>query len=150
MDKPTPPKATSRTAVVAAMILTLGSLAGARTAFADPSGGGAPKKAAPATVHPAPPAPAEADDAYRCHPSEDVACTIIRETAQGTLIVTMRPGGASSAAPAWTVISGAPPTLGPHPGGTVYVVPNASPSSETASWAHEAALMPANGAPILE
>jgi hypothetical protein len=111
----------------------------------------APKKQvaiAPPAASPAP-APPATDDPYRCHPSEDIACTIVRETLSGTLIVTLRPVSPRAAAPAWTVVSGAPPTPGPHPGGTVYVVPNVAPS-ETASWPHQVALMPANGAPILE
>ena len=89
------------------------------------------------------------DDPYRCHPSEDVACTIVRETAHGTLIVTMRPAGPAAPTPAWMVISGTPPTIGPHPGGTVYVVPSAT-FADPPSPGHQVALMPANGAPILE
>jgi len=103
----------------------------------------APRKQAP----PAVPAAAD-DDAYRCHPSEDIACTIVRETTHGTLIVTMRPAGPSAPTPAWMVISGSPPTVGPHPGGTVYVVPTVT--FEPPPPGHQVALMPANGAPILE
>jgi hypothetical protein len=86
-----------------------------------------PKKA---VAQQAAPRPAEADDPYRCHPSEDISCTVVRETAQGTLIVTMRPKGQSALTPAWMVVSGAPPSPGPHPAGTIYVVPNtANPES---------------------
>jgi len=105
----------------------------------------AAKKAAAAPVAPR---PAAADDPYRCRPSEDVACTVVRETAQGTLIVTMRPARHSAVAPAWVVISGSPPSAGPHPGGTVYVVPNSPADGQTVP--HQAALIPPNGAPILD
>ena len=104
----------------------------------------APKKAAPP-----PPAPraAAAEDPYRCHPSEDISCTVVRETSQGTLIVTLRPKGQSAGTPAWMVINGAPPSAGPHPGGTVYVVPN---TADTELLAHQTAYRSANGAPILD
>jgi hypothetical protein len=44
------------------------------------------------------------------------------------------------------VISGAPPSAGQHPGGTVYVVPNATTNAPP----HQAALISPNGAPILD
>jgi hypothetical protein len=94
------------------------------------------------------PRPPSADDPYRCHPSEDVSCTVVRETAQGTLIVTVRPKGHSGVIPAWVVISGTPPSPGPHPAGTVYVVPNGPPDAE--AMAPQVALAPPNRAPILD
>jgi hypothetical protein len=109
----------------------------------------APTQVPTKTPPPAPaPHPAPADDPFRCHPSQDIACTIVRETVQGTLIVTVRPKGRSGTAPAWTVVSGAPPSAGPHPGGTVYVVPSSGADGE--STFHQAALMTSNGAPILD
>jgi len=135
--------------------LMVGLSARAPAAETSPSGPGErgpdhlmPKRATLAANQPVAPRLAPADDPYRCHPSEDISCTVVRETAQGTLIVTVRPGGRSALTPAWMVISGTPPTPGPHPGGTVYVVPNTSADAEP--MPHQAALMPANGAPILE
>lgn len=156
MDKRT---SMSRSAVV--VITLVVAIAGfgfglgspARAAETSPSGPGergpehlAPKK--PAANQPMAPRPTAAEDPYRCHPTEDVSCTVVRETLQGTLIVTMRPGSHSDYAPAWMVISGAPPSPGPHPGGTVYVVPNTTADAEP--MPHQAVLLPANGAPILE
>jgi hypothetical protein len=103
-----------------------------------------PQRANAAPAAPRPPA----ENPYRCNPSQDIACTIIRETAQGTLIVTMRQRGHSAVAPTWVVISGAPPSSGPHLGGTVYVVPNSSESAQPVS--EQAAAIASNGAPILD
>ena len=100
-----------------------------------------------ANAAPAAPRPA-AENPYRCNPSQDIACTVIRETAQGTLIVTMRQRGHSAVAPAWVVISGAPPSPGPHLGGTVYVVPNSTESAQPIP--QQAAMIESNGAPILD
>jgi hypothetical protein len=90
-----------------------------------------------------------APDPYRCHPTEDIACTVVRETPQGTVIVTMRPAGAAAKPAAiWSVVSGSPP--GPAGvtalGGTIYVVPTSSPEPR-ADLSHPG---PANGAPILD
>lgn len=103
-----------------------------------------PRKAA---AEPAPPRPAPADP-YRCQPSQDISCTVVRETAQGTLIVSMRRGGPGARLPEWVVISGAPPLQGRHPGGTVYVVPN--DAAEVQPLDHQADVTSPNGAPILE
>jgi hypothetical protein len=105
----------------------------------------APQKTA---AQPVAPRPVAADDPYRCHPSEDISCTVVRETTQGTLIVTRRPPRRSGRAPAWIVINAAPPSPGPHPGGTVYVVPNATPDVE--SVPHQVAWTTPNGAPIID
>ncbi len=101
------------------------------------------KKAAAA--QPVAPRPAPFDP-YRCQPSQDISCTVVRETAEGTLIVTMRRAGART--PAWMVISGAPPSQGPHPGGTVYVVP--SSTAEAQPGDRQAVALSPNGAPIIE
>jgi len=89
-----------------------------------------------------------APDPYRCHPTEDIACTVVRETPQGTVIVTMRPAGAVTKPAVWSVVSGTPP--GPAGvtalGGTIYVVPTSSPEPR-ADFTHPG---PANGAPILD
>ena len=142
MDKRT---SLSVSAVVATLIMGLPALA-AQTGPSRPPDQAAEhqvaKKAAP---QPAVPRPAPLDP-YRCQPSQDISCTVVRETAQGTLIVTMRRAGPARP-PAWTVISGAPPLPGQHPGGTVYVVPNGTP--DPASSDHQAWLLP-NGAPILD
>ncbi|HVT06126.1 MAG TPA: hypothetical protein VHO67_01650 [Polyangia bacterium] len=103
------------------------------------------KKTATQTVAPHPLA---AEDAYRCHPSEDISCTVIRETAGGTMIVTFRPAGQSAVSPAWMVVSGAPPSPGPHPPGTIWVVPSSTDQAKPS--AQEQALNSPNGAPILD
>ncbi|HVY37401.1 MAG TPA: hypothetical protein VHM31_05680 [Polyangia bacterium] len=104
------------------------------------------KKAA--TTQSVAPHPLAADDAYRCHPSEDISCTVIRETAGGTMIVTLRPAGQSAVSPAWIVVSGAPPSPGPHPPGTIWVVPSSTGQAEPSPQGQ--ALNDVNGAPILD
>jgi len=110
-----------------------------------------PPPANPATRPPAVPrehVARPAPDPYRCHPMEDIACTVVRETPQGTVIVTMRPAGAAAKPAVWSVVSGTPP--GPVGvtalGGTIYVVPTVSPEPR-ADLQHPG---PANGAPILD
>jgi len=88
------------------------------------------------------------EDAYRCHPSEDISCTVIRETAAGTMIVTLRPAAQSAVSPAWMVVSGVPPSAGPHPPGTIWVVPSSAGQAEPSP--QEQALNSINGAPILD
>lgn len=95
----------------------------------------------------APAAPTPTPDPYRCHPSQDISCTVVRETADGTLIITLRRRGPGARTPAWTVINGAPPSPPQVAGGTVYVVPNSTP--EASSVNRQASLSP-NGAPILD
>jgi hypothetical protein len=97
------------------------------------------------TLKPAPPA---TDDPYRCHPSADIACTVVRETADGLVIATLRGPGVREDAPNWSVVSGAPPAPATTARGTVYVVPTAT---FTPAY-HDGPLpMPlANGAPILD
>jgi hypothetical protein len=109
---------------------------------ADPAHPAAPRRdQAPATS----PSPSTTE----CHLAEDIACTIVRETADGTLIVTIHPGGMSAPAPAWSVISGAPPGTWTRTGGTIYVVPTLTMVSN-AGGGDQAVLVTANGAPILE
>jgi len=136
-------------AVIATLTLCLPALA-AETSPSGPGAAGGPEHQEPKKAAPKPPAPrpAATDDPYRCHPSEDVACTVVRETSQGTVIVTVRPRGRSALTPAWMVVSGTPPSPGPHPGGTVYVVPNTTADAEPTP--HQAALVSSNGAPILD
>ncbi len=126
--------------VLAAVLATSTVAIPARAA--DTSVPGVQKKAAadPVAPRPAPP------DPYRCQPSQDISCTVVRETAQGTLIVTVRRGGART--PAWMVISGTPPSPGPHPGGTVYVVP--ASTAEAPPTDRQAVALSPNGAPIIE
>jgi len=135
-------------AVVAALTICVPALATETSPSGAEAGAAAPPPEAPVAKKAAPvPRPAPADDPYRCHPSQDVSCTVVRETSQGTLIVTMRPKGQSGRAPAWIVVSGAPPSGGPHRGGTVYVVPS---DADAEPMTRQAALMPPNGAPILD
>ena len=88
------------------------------------------------------------EDASRCHPSEDISCTVIRETAAGTMIVTFRPAAQSAVSPAWIVVSGAPPSAGPHPPGTIWVVPSSTGQAEPSP--QEQVVNYVNGAPILD
>jgi hypothetical protein len=94
------------------------------------------------------PAPEPAPDPYRCHPAEDISCTVVRETPLGTVIVTLRPSGTVAKPAAWSVVSGAPP--GPAGaaaiGGTIYVVPASSADPRILPPLPG----PANGAPILD
>jgi len=91
-------------------------------------------------------------DAYRCHPNEDIACTVVRETAQGMTIVTMRPGGQASSAASWSVVSGTPAGATAFPGGIIYVVPTVSPAPPQfqAMAQTQEPTYTANNAPILE
>jgi hypothetical protein len=92
--------------------------------------------------HPAPAAVASDSDPYRCHPNEDVACTVVRETAQGLVIATFR--GRPEEGGSWTVVSSPPPGAPYTPGGTVYVVPSI-PRTAAAQPP-----LPPNGAPIID
>ena len=91
-------------------------------------------------------------DAYRCHPSEDIACTVVRETAHGVTVMTMRAGRSPSQAAAWSVVRGAPPGAVAYPGGIIYVVPTTPPaSSEYQALAQTPEFVyTANNSPILE
>src|SRR4051794_4108136 len=94
----------SAAAAAATLTLALASAGFARTADHPPAT--AANKPLPVAPPAGPP-----DDTGRCHPQEDIACTVVRETARGTVIVTVRSFGGSATAPSpsWTVISGAPP-----------------------------------------
>ena len=133
-------------AVIATLVMCLPAVA-AETGASGP-GAPAPEHRAPKKVANQPIAPRSpaAEDPYRCNPA-DISCTVVRETAQGTLVVTVRPTGQSAVIPAWLVISGAPPTPGPHPGGKVYVVPSTGGDAEPSP---QAVLANVNGAPILD
>lgn len=98
----------------------------------------------------------EGDVSTRCRPEEDIACTVVRETAQGVLIVTYRASAATGGAAAserktWAVVSGAPAGASSANAGTVYVVPSL-PQNQVAATGHAATVTVAlpNGAPILE
>jgi hypothetical protein len=115
--------------------------------------------ASPAGAHAGPPRrearrPATADnDAYRCHPNEDIACTVVRETATGMTIMTMRPGGGIAPPSSWSVVSGTPPGASAYPGGIIYVVPTTptgAPRFEAGTGERDGMLATANDAPILD
>jgi hypothetical protein len=95
------------------------------------------------------PTSGQAADSYACHPTEDVACTIVRETADGTVIVTMHPAGTMAPVPTWSVVSGSPPG-GSRAGGTIYVVPAVNAVTEASIGIGQPLMVTANGAPILE
>lgn len=91
-------------------------------------------------------------DAYRCHPNEDIACTVVRETARGVTVTTMRPGRSPSQAASWSVVRGAPPGAVAYPGGIIYVVPTTSPAPSAFQGLAETieSAYTANNSPILE
>ena len=92
------------------------------------------------------------NDVYGCHPNEDLACTVVRETAAGMTIVTMRPGGAGSPPASWSVVSGTPAGASAYPGGIIYVVPTVPtrpPRFEPGAGQRDGFLT-ANDAPILD
>ena len=99
-------------------------------------------------------APGADSDMYRCHPNEDIACTVVRETPEGMTIVTMRPGGATAIPASWSVVSGTPPGANAYPGGIIYVVPQPPTGpprfDATARSDRDATLVTANDAPILD
>lgn len=146
MDKRT---SLSMSAAVIALLTTCVPARAAESRAADPAKP-APEHAVrkKTTAQPVAPHPLAAEDAYRCHPSEDISCTVIRETAAGTMIVTLRPAGQSAVGPAWMVVSGVPPSPGPHPPGTIWVVPSSAGQAEPSP--QEQALNSVNGAPILD
>jgi hypothetical protein len=93
----------------------------------------------------APPPRMPRSDPYRCQ-ADDVACTVVRETTRGLVVVTLRPQGTTARPAVWSVVSGTPPGADEALGGTVYVVPTTRPEPR-------AELPPpgaANGAPILD
>jgi hypothetical protein len=97
---------------------------------------------------------ADGDGSSRCRPEEDIACTVVRETAQGVLIVTYRASATGTAATerkTWAVVSGAPAGASAASAGTVYVVPSL-PQNQVAATGHSLAVTASlpNGAPILE
>jgi hypothetical protein len=102
-----------------------------------------PQPAPPPPVAPRPP------DPYRCHPKEDIACTVVRETARGLVIVTLRPSATKSRPAAWSVVSGPPPGMPEAAGGTVYVVPTIQWLSEARS-SQRPVVATANEAPIID
>jgi hypothetical protein len=100
-------------------------------------------------------AAAQDNDPYRCHPNEDIACTVVRETAQGMTIVTVRPGRPAMpmSAASWSVVGAAPPGGTAYPGGIIYVVPTVQtvpPQFQALAQTQEPAFSTANYAPILE
>jgi len=126
----------------------------------------------PNKVHPSAgvsaPVRVDGDASARCRPDEDIACTVVRETAQGVLIVTYRAaastaGGAASERKTWAIVSGTPAGASSASAGTVYVVPSL-PQNQVAATGHSPGHSPGlppglppavtvalpNGAPILE
>jgi hypothetical protein len=101
-----------------------------------------------------PAAGSDLDAPERCRPEQDIACTIVRETRRGVVVVTFRPAAAGLERAAWSVISGAPAggSAGGTPGGTIYVVPalaqNQTPPPSPNSLALNIPLP--NGAPIID
>ena len=139
------------TTVALALIVavTVGG-ASADAKVSEPVAPAAPKVAPAARAEvkkPAPPRarPAEDRDLYACHPKEDLACTVVHETAKGVVVVTFRPTGAGEAR-VWSVVN-APAAPGATSGGTIYVVPSAA---QPASDVRPALKLSANDAPILD
>jgi hypothetical protein len=92
----------------------------------------APAKAAPAPsseVKKAPPRPRATNDSdlYACHPKQDLACTIVHETANGVVVVTFRPSGAKNAR-VWSVVNAGAAPAADAAGGTIYIVPKDEPA----------------------
>jgi hypothetical protein len=109
----------------------------------------------PARREPRRAAAVQDSDPYRCHPNEDIACTVVRETAQGMTIVTLRPGRPAMpmSAASWSVVGAAPPGGTAYPGGIIYVVPTVPtvpPQFQALAQTQEPAFTTANYAPILE
>ena len=105
----------------------------------------------PTPPQPPPPLPAapRPPNPYGCHPKEDIACTVVHETAQGMVIVTLRPAAAKSRPAVWSVVSGPPPGTPEAAGGTVYVVPTIQwPSVARAS--RPPVMASEDGTPILD
>ena len=72
---------------------------------------------------------------YQCHPDEDSACTIVRQTARGLVVVSYRARGAVlDAGQGWTVVvtdaAGNTQTVKP---GTVTIIPRDAPPPAAAS-----------------
>ncbi|HEX3695190.1 MAG TPA: hypothetical protein VH374_07355 [Polyangia bacterium] len=104
------------------------------------------------------------DALYRCHLDEDTACTIVRQTAQGVVILTYRPPGIASSTSSWSVVINEPTgasqivrpgtvTIVPPEGaakstGDALTSPTAPPPFSTSSKAASAAIP--NGAPIID
>jgi hypothetical protein len=90
------------------------------------------------------------EDLYRCHLDEDTACTVVRQTPQGVVVLSYRSAVAGDKPEGWSVVIGngmvgsraAPP-------GTVMIVP-ATPAVPMASSGARSSSPAPNGAPILE
>ena len=99
-----------------------------------------------------------ADTMYRCHPDEDMACTIVRQTGRALIVLTYRPSGAEIGQP-WSVMindpGGASQIVRP---GTVTIVPNEVAQGKTLVDCAPPMPLPApagggplpNGAPIID
>jgi hypothetical protein len=65
-----------------------------------------------------------ADGLYGCRLQEDLACTVVHETAKGVVVVTFQPAGMRDGR-TWSVVN--VPTGGASTsGGTIYIVPEAT------------------------
>jgi hypothetical protein len=110
---------------------------------APPVRAAAPRAAA--IKHAPPPARARDADAsslYGCSPGQDLACTVIHETAQGIVVVTFRPTNVKNA-PNWSVVNAPAETNAGSSGGTIYIVPGSSRQLS-------AVTLSTNGAPIID
>ena len=99
---------------------------------------------------PAPPARARsavARSLYGCHPGEDLACTVIHETAEGVVVVTFRPTGTKDAR-VWSVVNAPAESNAGSSGGTIYIVPGGS--ARQVSEVQPAVMLSTNGAPIID
>jgi hypothetical protein len=108
----------------------------------------APAVATPVAATPPPRRPparlaSAGGDQYRCHPDEDIACTIVRETSRGLVISTVRPIRTQGS---WSVVSGVPAGSEMVTGGTIYVVPSAAAVTRD----RDESITYPNGAPILD
>jgi hypothetical protein len=129
--------------------------ASADAKVSEPAAASAPKAVAARTEVKKPPPPrarpadnrdAYAHDLYACHPKEDLACTVVHETAKGVVVVTFRPAGAGESR-VWSVVN-APAAPGATSGGTIYVVPSAA--AQPVSDVRPELKLSANDAPILD
>jgi hypothetical protein len=108
----------------------------------------ASKPAAPRaeTAKKVPPRAPATDDRnpYACHPKQDLACTVVHETAQGIVVVTFRPSGVKEPH-VWSVVN-APGAA--SAGGTIYIVPGAD--AQPVSELRAPVRVSANFSPIID
>ncbi|HEY2730995.1 MAG TPA: hypothetical protein VGK52_13720 [Polyangia bacterium] len=143
---------TSFAGVLALGAALLGPQAAARAdespPAAPPARAAAPRAAELKHAPPAPPAAprprrAETRTVDGCHPGEDLACTVIHETADGVIVMTFRPTNAKNA-PNWSVVNEPAEGNAGSSGGTIYIVPSGG-SRQLSS-----VTLSTNGAPIID